>query len=314
MDRTARILSNIDVAHATGLELGPLTTPIVRKGKARIFYADHMSAADLRTKYAHEPVELDKIVAVDYVLGNGLLRTAVGTKKFDYVIASHVIEHVPDTVRWLQDVASVLKPGGVLSLAIPDKRYTFDITRQDSRPADIVGAYADRHTRAPSSSMYDFAVEYRTAIVAPEILADPLADPTKKKHRYSPAEAWDMTRKNAAGKEYVDSHCHVFTPYSFMEILRVLYMHNLCGFELVGFHDTAPNEIEFFVSLRKTKERASQKLIKKIPKLAAPPTTRELERRIQTLEKQVHDVLTSTSWRVTKPLRRTVKAIRRQKP
>ena len=58
------------------------------------------------------------------------LATAVSTvapgERFAYIIASHVIEHLPDPIRFLRDCEALLEPGGVLSLAIPDKRVCFD--------------------------------------------------------------------------------------------------------------------------------------------------------------------------------------------
>ncbi len=107
-----------------GLEIGALSNPILTKSEANIYYADHLSATDLREKYADEPVEQDKIVPVDYVLGDKSLKSTIGRRRFDYVLASHVIEHIPDIITWLQDVSSILKPDGVLSLVIPDKRFT----------------------------------------------------------------------------------------------------------------------------------------------------------------------------------------------
>jgi SAM-dependent methyltransferase len=312
--RKERILSSIDAGKGTGLEIGALSTPILAKDEAHIFFADHMSTSGLREKYINEPVDLDKIVSVDYVLSDGSLASAVGGKKFDYVIASHVIEHIPNPVEWLGGIAEVLRPGGILSLVIPDKRYTFDITREDSTPADILGAYVDRHARAPSAVMYDYALEYRKAVIASDVAADPLADYSKNKRRYTEQEAWEMTLKNAAGKEYVDCHCHVFTPYSFMEILKVLINRGLFQFEVAKFYDTTPGEIEFFVSLKKVKNTSPAQQLKTVPRLPKPVEVRELEIRIEQLEQKLHEVLTSTSWRVTRPLRTVAgKTIRRNK-
>lgn len=311
MGRNKRILSKINVTDGRGLELGPLTTPIVDKSEGNIFYVDHMSTADLKKKYAKEPVDPEKIVNVDYVLKT-TLKAVVGNKKFDYVLASHVIEHVPDMVRWLDDIFSVLKPGGILSLVIPDKRYTFDITRQVSSPADVIGAYIDHLVRPNSATMYDFASEYRQAIYAGEIAANPNANYTVKEKRYTDTEAFDMAVLNASGKEYVDSHCLVFTPHSFFEIIKRLINHGLINFEVVDFYDTVPGEIEFFVSLRKTPNMtSSKKLLSSVPDLAAPISTAELQIKVSELEQQVHNILTSSSWRITKPLRRAIKKLSR---
>jgi len=46
---------------------------------------------------------------------------------FDVIIAHHSLEHVPDPRRTLQDLCRLLKPGGLLLLAVPwerERRYT----------------------------------------------------------------------------------------------------------------------------------------------------------------------------------------------
>ena len=73
-------------------------------------------------------VDVRNLVNVDFVLEQGPLREiAANEAPFDYAIASHVFEHLPDPIGWLTELHSLLSPGGVIALAIPDKRYTFDI-------------------------------------------------------------------------------------------------------------------------------------------------------------------------------------------
>ena len=48
---------------------------------------------------------------------------------FDFVIINHVIEHVPNPIRVLSDLFRILKTGGHLVVAIPDKHYTVDKLR-----------------------------------------------------------------------------------------------------------------------------------------------------------------------------------------
>jgi len=50
-------------------------------------------------------------------------------EKFDYIIAFDAIEHIPNMIDWLNDVHKILKDAGHIFLAIPGKRYTFDILR-----------------------------------------------------------------------------------------------------------------------------------------------------------------------------------------
>ena len=154
-------LIDIDVTTMRGLEIGPLASPMVRKLDGDVFYVDHADTAQLRAKYADDAAmrsSLDDIVEVDYVLQDGqAISDVVGSDSpFDYVIASHVIEHIPDPIGWVADVATLLAPGGILSLVIPDKRYSFDINRTPSDISDLVDAYLRGMKRPTYKQVYDF--------------------------------------------------------------------------------------------------------------------------------------------------------------
>lgn len=310
MTRQDLVLSAINSKKGVGLEIGPLTSPILSKREANIFYTDHMSQADLREKYKDAPLNIEDIVPVDYIV-NDTLAHAVGDTKFDYVIACHVIEHIPDTVRWFQDIQSILKPNGILALAIPDKRFTFDITRRTSSPGDIVGAYLDEQQRPLSSAVYDFAVEGRDVNTA-AIWSDPHRDWSSRPRFYTMDDAYKMCEKNLSPDEYVDCHCHVFTPHSFVTVLRELMKLHLFDFEVVNFHDTNDQNIEFYVSLRplrKSKDSLKKQLAS-LPKLKSEVTVHKLHAEkerllteVSALRSELNDIRNSRSWKITKPLR-----------
>ena len=320
MTRQELVLSAIDYSLGTGLEIGPLTSPILSKTEANIYYADHMSREQLKIKYKKAPVELDKIAPVDFVVKRTLIE-AVGDARFDYVIACHVIEHIPDTIRWLNDIASILKPGGILALAIPDKRFTFDIMRHPSTPGDIVGAYLDRQTRPSSAAMYDFASEARV-IKSKEVWARPLRDWSSKPHLFTPANVAEMCETNLKPTGYVDSHCLVFTPASFIKILRVLMQDGLTDFEVADFHDTNDQNIEFYVSLRKVRtsnaKRKMQKQLASLPRIPNEVTIQSLKRandtlndQLRALESELTALRNSKSWKMSAPLRAAARQIKR---
>src|SRR6202034_1155040 len=101
---------------------------------------------------------LEEIVDIDFVVREtqGFYEAVAHDAPFDYVIASHVIEHIPDPVTWLADVARVLRIEGILSLVIPDKRYCFDINRRTTDISEVIDAYL-RQLRQPSvKQVYDF--------------------------------------------------------------------------------------------------------------------------------------------------------------
>ena len=112
----------LDLALMTGAEIGPLWNPAVTKAEGRVVYVDHASTEDLRVKYASDPnVNVADLVGVDFVWGAQTLAQVLGADhQLDYVISSNVIENVPDMIKWFQEIRSVLKPGGIVNLAVPD--------------------------------------------------------------------------------------------------------------------------------------------------------------------------------------------------
>lgn len=311
MNRKEYTLRCIDYKKGTGLELGPLYSPILLKEESKVYYVDHMSTNDLKEKYKDEPVPLHEIVAVDYSLGDKTLKNTFDKKKFDYVIASHVVEHIPDIVRWFQDIAFVLKPGGKLSLVIPDKRYTFDIKRNISRPADIMGAYLDKYTRTSSAQMFEYAMEIRDKIDPQYVWNNPYEDYSAKPFYYSRNIAYVKCLDNVKPDIYVDAHCNVFTPYSFIEILRCLIEYNIFDYEILDFVDTPKDRLEFYVTLKKMNRPNKAKQMKSLPLIKKDLEKWQIERENYLLHEKINMLETSSSWKITKPLREIKSSIKK---
>jgi SAM-dependent methyltransferase len=253
-------LACIDVTTMRGLEIGPLAAPRVRKDQGDVLYVDHTDAEGLRRKYATNSVlkdSLDQIVDIDRVIGESLgVHEAVADRApFDYVIASHLIEHIPDPVTWLSDIASVLRPSGILSLIIPDKRFTFDMNRRTTEIGDLVDANLRRLRKPSFRQAYDFISKEITEMVDPAAVWAGTADFAGVVRSDVPdpdVAALQLCRTIAGSDEYVDVHCSVFTPDSFLDLCEKLVRLGLIEFEVAHFVPTEFNQLEFHVSLRRT--------------------------------------------------------------
>jgi len=312
-DRTSQIVDSIDLATAKGLELGPLANPVVRRSDGDIRYLDHVDTDTLRARYAsHVGFDVDAIVPIDYVIGNGSIQTAVGDDApFDYVVASHVIEHVPDMISWLHDVRSVLVDGGVLSLAIPDHRYCFDALRSPTVAADLVHAYLD-HAIIPSPRQvfdhYSSAVAWRGLIAwNDEVPFDELVAV------HSEPEALERATAAAATGEYVDVHCWVFTPRSFCRVVHSLQRLQLVPFSIETCTETIGGE--FLATLRTADPAAAivPAVARGSPRAAEAAVVREelTEARsaLASANVELAAMKRSRSWQITTPLR-TLNALR----
>lgn len=259
-NRIATIRKHIHPSDSRGLEIGPLNRPVVGVHEGYIRYLDHLSTADLRKKYQDDPaIAVQDIVDVHFALYDQTLQEAVGGEQFDYVIASHVIEHVPDLLGWLRAICGVLTVGGVLSLAIPDKRFTFDCTRQVTEFSDVAQAWLEKLRRPNIRQCLDHVMHARSGIdhtviqdlhkgtVEPE--RQPLVHPDVI-NSLSETVLVEYFEKIQAG-EYIDVHCSVFTPASFLTLLRQCADADLINFKIASMTDTPYGSGEFFCTLEK---------------------------------------------------------------
>lgn len=234
-----------------GLEVGAANNPIVRSPHCR--YADYADTETLRRRFAGSDYHgADHIVSVDYVWsGSGSLVPIVGEQRFDYVIASHVLEHVPNPIGWFHGISEVIRPMGVFNLAVPDKRFTFDIDCPLSSLGELVEASLLAYTRPSPRQIFD-SCYYGKAVDPGEPWRrpiDPLSTPSYSGEVTSQL-AYDQAVRSLEGV-YYDSHCWAFTPRSFLLLLRGLCDLRLFDFMLADYHPTVEGEFEFFLNLTK---------------------------------------------------------------
>jgi hypothetical protein len=163
------------------------------------------------------------------------------------VIASHVIEHVPDVIGWLAQIAELSADGACLLLAVPDRRYCFD----RHRPATTVGQALQAHelaeTRPSTRAIYDHYTEMVNVDTA--ALWAGARPPGRGAHVYRLADASAAVDRGRAG-EYVDSHVWTFTPWAFLELIQDLRRLSLCDWYVERIEPRV-NDVEFHAVLRR---------------------------------------------------------------
>ncbi len=225
-----------------GLEIGPSHNPLLPKAAGyQVRIADYYDREGLLEKYEGlRPTH--KIEEVDYVLKGGNLADEI-PDRFDYVLASHVIEHTVCLVSFLQGCAALLRPGGVLSLAIPDHRYCFDRFRERTalgRVIDVYHAGSVVHTEGSVIEHYLYQVRKGGLASWAE------GYPGSYALSYTPDVPMRRGRDAADGM-YVDTHNWVFTPNHFRLIVQDLGSLGLVSLREQAFHDTIGSE--FYVTL-----------------------------------------------------------------
>ncbi len=139
-------------ADANALEIGPFCKPLLHGPKVKYFDVMNRPALEQRARSIGMPDAAAP--EIDFVSAVGNL--AVVDETFDYVLSSHCIEHQPDLITHLQQVARILRPCGRYFLLIPDKRYCFDALIAESTIADVFDAHQSGRTAQVSPHFFWF--------------------------------------------------------------------------------------------------------------------------------------------------------------
>ena len=129
-----------DYAELKGLEIGALCSPLLTKEESDVKYYDIFPKETL-IEHFQEFYPGRTFVDVDFVAKTRSLSEVLGNNKFDYFVANHVIEHIPDFIGFFKAVYESLNDKGKFFLAVPDRRFTFDVDRPDTSAGHLVVDY-----------------------------------------------------------------------------------------------------------------------------------------------------------------------------
>ena len=139
-----------------GVELGPGHAPFsVLKPGTTVRYIDRWQPRDNRDLFpelgdAH-------FVKPDIVADLNTERlTALQDGSQDFVICSHVIEHVAEPIGLIADVHRVLRPGGIALILLPDRHRTFDRNRAPTSLGHLVAEFQAGVTEVDPEHLEEF--------------------------------------------------------------------------------------------------------------------------------------------------------------
>ncbi|MEE9412486.1 MAG: methyltransferase domain-containing protein [Methylococcales bacterium] len=249
MSRVEKVLSHLNRS-GKGLEIGPSHRPMAPKSKG--FNVDVMDVAGqeaLRAKLQDKAhINVANIEPVDYVWkGEHYVDITGKPKHYDWVIASHVIEHAPDLIGFINDCDAILNDNGYLSLVVPDKRFCFD----HFRPVSGLGKVIDSHLNKNTMHTPGTVAEYYLNVVAKNKLIAWGQD-----HRgdynlvHGLGKAVNSMKQAGDHSAYLDVHCWCFVPSAFRLIIDDLNALGLVKMKEVGFFNT--EGCEFYITLGRT--------------------------------------------------------------
>jgi SAM-dependent methyltransferase len=234
------------------LEIGPLFRPQASKAEGyNSFSVDKMDRETLLQHYKHLGAkELEKIEEVDFVWGDTDLADAIPVEhhgSFDVIIMSHVLEHVPNPIRILESCRRLLRPSGVVTLALPDKRCCFDVLRPLSTTAQWLDAYQEGRDLHTKGSLFDAGTR---SVARKGLIAWTRPAALSARDTTFVTMALNQGYETIYGAEqttYQDCHAWVFTPASFALIAHECHSVGACGLSLKSITQTRSGE--FFAHL-----------------------------------------------------------------
>lgn len=206
-----------------GMEIGAMHCPVAVPPGVKVIYADYKSKEDSMRK--HPELDPTQMVDVDLIM-NGETLDEIPDGSLGFVIANHMLEHCEDFVRVLKNFYRVLKPEGVLFIALPDKRYTFDYRRPLTPYEHIV----QDHRVGPLEKRYDHYVEFSTLVSE------------------TPVTELD-SESTVMGLPHLDIHYHVWDQAGMIRLINDLRTDFDLSYEMECY---MKNGIEGIFILRKT--------------------------------------------------------------
>jgi len=203
--------------HGRGLEIGALHNPLPLPSTARVRFVDRLDREGL---YEHYPeLRQFSLVYVD-IVDDGERLTTIADKSEDFVIANHFLEHCEDPLTTLENLLRVVRPGGSIYMAVPDKRRTFDRDRMITPLAHLL---EDRR-RGPTHSR---AQHYREWVT--------LVEPHFGRYGAGTPEPVIAARMTELMEQHYSIHFHCWTSHEVRDMLA--YARDELGM---------PFDIEFF--------------------------------------------------------------------
>jgi SAM-dependent methyltransferase len=251
LNRISRLLGAANRSQQI-LEIGAGYSPAAPKSEGwQTHVVDHASRDELRAKYNSAGVDTGLIEDVDTIWRGGPLHEAVPAgllDQVDLIVASHVLEHIPDLIGFFQSASRLVRLGGTLSIALPDRRYCFDCFRPWTTTGGLLEAHdsgMNRHGLKTTfdhmaySAAADGQIAWGPRPIPEPVLLDPFAAAADAAKSFS----------HQPDAPYHDYHAWQFSPAGFRLVMLELAALGVSDWHVATMD--GPENFEFFVILRR---------------------------------------------------------------
>jgi SAM-dependent methyltransferase len=217
-----------------GVELGPGHHPFpLPFGGVTVRYVDRWEPSENRALFPELGDEAP-FPEPDVVANLDIDRlTSIPSGSQDFVIASHVLEHLAEPLGQIEEIHRVLRDGGTVLILLPDRRHTFDLHRQPTSLDHLISEYRRQVTTVDDEHIEEFM--RNTDVWSPDWS-------TAERH-----EAMETHRRRSI-------HVHCWSESEFLPVIEHTMTVMGMRWELLDtlFVEEVPGSLEFGVVLRKT--------------------------------------------------------------
>lgn len=222
-----------------GLEISPNWAPVVVRGEAKMVYCDRLSTEELQSREKDNQGRIGfraEVEEMDFVWKDGTTLPSYfqDDEKFDFVVSSHVMEHVPNFLGFLAQQFRVCKDDGFVCFVVPDVRLSGEHFRPLTTPGQLIDALLVDRDKPSPGMVYEATYH---------IFDWPGLENLKAKHvletkrGYTTAQAAEFAR--LAVEQYIDVHCWSFTHATFEDVFREVRDAGFLDFEIVAIDQIA---------------------------------------------------------------------------
>jgi hypothetical protein len=251
------------------LEIAPLFVPLLKQGE-NVINIDVETREAILEKYSsmedswpkkHWPDDWESHLCNIHYVWKGEPYPELIKERFMWVVGSHVIEHTPDVISWLNDLYDMLHVNGEIRMIVPDMRFNWDRMRSPTELCDLIGNYIHKKKK-PTFDLY-----FEQVLLAPKsahLSSRELWNLPPFEHKIGREnvlctieeikEAFGYTERAHDRSEkgsYEDAHVNKWTPSIFASQMNTLYDMGLVKLKLVNVVPTAVNDAEFYVTMKK---------------------------------------------------------------
>lgn len=216
-----------------GIEIGALHRPCPTHDGMRVKYVDHCGVEELRKQYP-EFNEL-RLAETDIIDDAQVLRR-IPSEQFDFVIASHVVEHMSSAILAIKNWLRVIKADGLLYVVVPSKDAIFDRKRSRTTLLHVVSDY--RYLEGIETRNWEHYLDYALHVDNDIHFGGTL----------SPDEL--ITHAKKLKYTGYSIHYHCWLPADFLELLLWIKQ-NVQQFNILEFPPIGKDDSEFHVLIEK---------------------------------------------------------------